>query len=96
MQKYDTLEEFKTSLLNLYRQEAALEHNMSYFDVTTSNADGTIIGEKFDNPIRIHITKQLNPDFVTEINEGEIKEQAKQMFIEDCEKHGIELIDDIQ
>ena len=30
------------------------------------------------------------------INEDEIKEQAKQMFIEDCEKHGIELIDDIQ
>ena len=49
----DNLEEFKNMYIVYYKQELALKDGFSYFDVTTSNMDGTFIGEKFDNQIRI-------------------------------------------
>ena len=70
MEKFDNIEDFKKSLIRFYKQEEALKHGVSYGDTSTSNMDGTIIGERFDNPIRILITKQQNPEFTEQIDEN--------------------------
>jgi hypothetical protein len=53
--------------------------------------DGTIIGERFDNPIRILITKQQNPEFTEQIDENALIEQARQEFFEECKKNGLNI-----
>jgi hypothetical protein len=45
--------------------------------------DGTFIGEAFDNPIRIKITKMENPEFAELVNDEELKEEARKRFLED-------------
>ena len=86
MEKFDNIEDFKKTLLMLYKQEEALKRGVSNWDTTTSNMDGTIIGERFDNPIRISITKQHNPEFTEQIDEEALIEQARQEFLEDLNK----------
>ena len=83
MEKFDNIEEFKKTLLMLYKQEEALKRGVSYWDTTTSNMDGTFFGEQFDNTIRIAITKKENPEFMQEIDEEALIEQARQEFLED-------------
>ena len=68
MEKFDNIEDFKKTLIRFYKQEEALKRDLSYWDYHTSNMDGTIIGERFDNPIRISITKQYNPEYLIRIN----------------------------
>ena len=70
----------------LYKQEEALKRGVSYWDTTTSNMDGTFFGEQFDNTIRIAITKKENPEFMQEIDEEALIEQARQEFLEDLNK----------
>ena len=70
----------------LYKQEEALKRGVSYWDTTTSNMDGTFFGEQFDNTIRITITKKENPEFMQEIDEEALIEQARQEFLEDLNK----------
>ena len=70
----------------LYKQEEALKRGVSYWDTTTSNMDGTFFGEQFDNTIRIAITKKENPEFMQEIDEEVLIEQARQEFLEDLNK----------
>ena len=86
MEKFDNIEEFKKTLLMLYKQEEALKRGVSYWDTTTSNMDGTFFGEQFDNTIRIAITKKENPEFMQEIDEEVLIEQARQEFLEDLNK----------
>ena len=86
MEKFDNIEEFKKTLLMLYKQEEALKRGVSYWDTTTSNMDGTFFGEQFDNAIRIAITKKENPEFMQEIDEEALIEQARQEFLEDLNK----------
>ena len=70
----------------LYKQEEALKRGVSYWDTTTSNMDGTFFGEQFDNTIRIAITKKENPEYMQEIDEEALIEQARQEFLEDLNK----------
>lgn len=93
MKKYDNIEDFKKSLIRFYKQEEALKHGLSYWDYHTSNMDGTIIGERFDNPIRIAFTKQQNPEFTEEIDENTLIECARQEFFEECKKKGFDIIE---
>ena len=86
MEKFDNIEDFKKTLLILYKQEEALKRGVSYWDTTTSNMDGTFFGEEFDNAIRIAITKKENPEFTQEIDEETLIEQARQEFLEDLNK----------
>ena len=86
MEKFDNIEEFKKTLLMLYKQEEALKRGVSYWDTTTSNMDGTFFGEQFDNTIRIAITKKENPEFMQEIDEEALIEQARQELLEDLNK----------
>lgn len=86
MEKFDNIEEFKKTLLMLHKQEEALKRGVSYWDTTTSNMDGTFFGEQFDNAIRIAITKKENPEFMQEIDEEALIEQARQEFLEDLNK----------
>jgi hypothetical protein len=86
MEKFDNIEDFKKTLLMLYKQEEALKRGISYWDTTTSNMDGTFFGEQFDNTIRIAITKKENPEFMQEIDEEALIEQARQEFLEDLNK----------
>ena len=48
--------------------------------------DGTFFGEQFDNAIRIAITKKENPEFMQEIDEEVLIEQARQELLEDLNK----------
>lgn len=91
MKKYDNIEDFKKSLIRFYKQEEALKHDLSYWDYHTSNMDGTIIGEKFDNPIRIAMTKQQNPEFTEQIDENTLIKCARQEFFEECKKNGLDI-----
>lgn len=86
MEKFDNIEDFKKCLIRFYKQEEALKRDLSYWDTTTSNMDGTFFGEQFDNTIRIAITKKENPEFMQEIDEEALIEQARQEFLEDLNK----------
>lgn len=86
MEKFDNIEDFKKTLIMLYKQEEALKRGVSYWDTSTSSMDGTFIGEQFDNSIRIAITKKENPEFTQEIDEEALIEQARQEFLEDLNK----------
>lgn len=83
---YDTLESFKEAFVMFNKQELALKDNKSYFDVKTSNMDGTIVGETFDNKIRLKALKDNNKEFYSQINETELLLQAKKEYLEDLEK----------
>lgn len=86
MKKYDTFEEFKEQLIRYLKQECALKDDRSYWDVETSNVDGTFIGEMFDNPVRISILKQNNPEFTSMIDENEVKKEAEALYLEDLKR----------
>ena len=86
MENFDNIEDFKKNLLMLYKQEEALKRGVSYWDTSTSNMDGTFFGEQFDNTIRIAITKKENPEYMQEIDEEALIEQARQEFLEDLNK----------
>lgn len=86
MEKFENIEEFKKTLIMLYKQEEALKRGVSYWDTSTSNMDGTFFGEQFDNAIRIAFTKKENPEFMQEIDEEALIEQARQEFLEDLNK----------
>lgn len=91
MEKFDNIEDFKKCLIKFYKQEEALKRDLSYWDTSTSNMDGTIIGERFDNLIRILITKQQNPEFAEQIDENALIEFARQEFFNDCKKNGLDI-----
>ena len=91
MEKFDNIEDFKKTLIRFYKQEEALKRDLSYWDYHTSNMDGTIIGERYDNPIRISITKQYNPEFTEQIDENVLIEFARQEFFNDCKKNNLDI-----
>lgn len=69
-----------------HKQELALEDGRSYFDVSTSNIDGNLIGESFDNAIRIKALNDNNPQFLAQINEEELRTEILKEYKEDLEK----------
>jgi len=79
----ETLEEFKEYYIRFHKQELALDDGFSYFDVTTSNADGTFVGEAFDNQIRLKALKDNNKEFLAQVNEDELMEIVKKEFEQD-------------
>lgn len=82
----ESLDEFKEEFLKLYKQECALADGRSYWDVSTSNMDGTFFGEEFDNKIRIKALKDNNKEFFAEINEEELINEAKEIYSKDLER----------
>ena len=82
----DTLADFKEHYIVLHKQELALNDERSYFDVKLSNVDGTIFGEMFDNAIRIKFLNENNPQFLSLVNEEELKEEAKKQYEEDSKQ----------
>ena len=82
----ETLEEFIKKYKMFHKQELALEDGRSYFDVSTSNIDGNLIGESFDNAIRIKALNDNNPQFLAQINEEELRTEILKEYKEDLEK----------
>ncbi len=82
----ETLEEFIKEYKMFHKQELALEDGRSYFDVRTSNIDGNLIGESFDNAIRIKALNDNNPQFLKQINEEELRTEILKEYKEDLEK----------
>lgn len=90
--KYDNIQEFKERYILEKAQFYALKENYSYYDVETSNIDGTFIGEEFDNLIRLQALKNQNPDFIKELNIDELDKLAEERWKVDkqrsIEKYG--------
>ena len=82
----ETLEEFIESYKMFRKQELALADGRSYFNVETSNVDGTFIGESFDNAIRIKALNDNNPQFLAQINEEELQAEILKEYQKDLEK----------
>ena len=79
----ETLEGFKNLYIVYHKQELALDDGFSYFDVTTSNMDGTFDGEVFDNQIRLKALKDNNKEFLNQVNEDELMEIVKKEYEQD-------------
>ena len=79
----DSLEDFKNMYIAYYKQELALKDGLSYFDVTTSNMDGTFVGEEFDNPIRIKALRDNNKEFLKQVNEDELMKIVHEEYQKD-------------
>ena len=76
-----TQEQFNELLLNLYKQECALEDEQSYFEL-----QDTLFGEMFDNAIRIKFLIKEHPDFYANIDDDEFHKRAKELYLKDKEK----------
>lgn len=83
----ESLDEFKELYLKFHKQDLMLNEGFSYFDVTTSNMDGTFIGESFDNKIRVHFLHEHNKQYLEQVNEEELMEQARKEVAEDIAKY---------
>ena len=81
--EYDTYEEFEKRFILLHKQELALKEGRSYFDVTTSNMDGTLVGERFDNSVRIEFIKRNNPEFYKRLDYEETMKRVRKEYEED-------------
>lgn len=81
-----TLEEFINKYKQYHLQDLALRDGISYFDVTTSNVDGTIIGEQFDHPIRMKAFYENNEKFFKEVNEEELLKEVNEKYRNDIER----------
>ena len=79
----DSLEDFKNMYIAYYKQELALKDGLSYFDVTTSNMDGTFVGEEFDNPIRIKALRDNNKEFLKQVDEDELMKIVHEEYQKD-------------
>ena len=90
--KYDDIEEFKQRYILEKAQFFALKEEYSYYDVRTSNIDGTFIGEEFDNQIRLHALKKQNAEFVEKLGLEELDRLAEERWKVDkqrsIEKYG--------
>jgi hypothetical protein len=90
--KYDDIEEFKQRYILEKAQFFALKEEYSYYDVRTSNIDGTFIGEEFDNQIRLHVLKKQNAEFVEKLGLEELDRLAEERWKVDkqrsIEKYG--------
>ena len=73
-----SLEEFKVRLLMYYKQECALDDENSYFEPQDS-----LLGEMFDNKIRIRFLKEENQELEGQYDDDEIMSQAKAAYEED-------------
>lgn len=80
--EYDTLEDFKKAFIFFNMQQFALDDENTFLDPTTSNVDGTLQGEMFDNCIRLRFIKENNPEFMKQINEEELLEIARKGYEE--------------
>lgn len=84
--EFDNIEEFKKRYILEKAQYYALEEDYSYYNPETSNVDGTMIGETFDNGIRLHFLKKCNQKFFEEIGEEELNRLAKEKWEADKQK----------
>lgn len=82
----ESLDEFKACYVMYHKQERALEDGLSYFNVRESNVDGTIIGEQFDNAIRLKALHENNKEFLQQVNIEELNEEVKVGYKKDVEK----------
>ena len=87
MKEYKNLEEFKDTLFMYLKQKHALADGRSYFDVETSNVDGTFIGEEADNGVRIGIMKQYYPEYMSQINFEELDSLALEQYKKDLQEY---------
>lgn len=90
-----TIDEFKKRYLMYLKQDCALEDNRSYFDVATSNMDGTLFGEQFDNGIRLKFMEKDYPEWIEELGgKDALMEIARAEYKHDIEKVDIEKKDE--
>lgn len=80
--EYDNLEDFKKAFIFFNKQGFALEDNNTFLNPETSNVDGTLWGESFDNAIRLRFIRENNPEFMKQINEEELLEIARKEYEE--------------
>lgn len=76
----ETIEQFKKKYKEFHLQNLALQDGLSYYDVTCSNVDGTMIGEQFDHPIRMKAFYENNKKFFDEINEEELMKEVNETY----------------
>ena len=74
-------EEFEKLLLNFYKQDWALENDVSYFEIQDS-----LFGEMLDNGIRIKILTQTWPEYFEKVDVEALKLKAKEEFEKDFEQ----------
>lgn len=84
--KYDNLEEFKKRYILEKAQEYALKEGYSYYNIKTSNVDGTFIGEKFDNQIRLATLIKQNAEYATNELIAEMNVEALEKWKVDKQK----------
>lgn len=93
-----TLEKFKNTFMQFHIQDFALRDGISYFDVKTSNVDGTIIGEMFDHQIRMKALYENNKKFFNQVDEKELIDEAKKKYLKDRENfiatYGVERLEE--
>ena len=93
-----TLGEFKNTFKQFHIQDFALRDGISYFDVKTSNVDGTIIGEMFDHQIRMKALYENNKKFFNQVDEKELINEAKKKYLKDRENfiatYGVERLEE--
>ena len=83
----DSLENFKKMYVVYHKQRKALEDGFSYWDVSESNVDGTIIGEQFDNEIRLKFLKDNNLEFYNQSNIEELDKLVEEEYKKDKENY---------
>lgn len=75
---------FKKELIRYYKQEWALRDGLSYWQPSD-----TMMGEAFDNRIRIRFLKTKHPEYYAQIkNKLTIIREARMCYLEDT-KNGI-------
>ena len=84
--EYADIEEFKKRYILERAQYYALKEDYSYYDPQTSNVDGTMVGETFDNEIRLHFLKKSNKEFMEQLGEEELDRLAQEKWKEDKQK----------
>lgn len=83
----ETLEEFKDMYIKFHLQDLALQDGVSYFNVETSNMDGTIIGEQYDHSIRMKSFYENNEKFFKEVNINELMDEVNERYQKDISKY---------
>ena len=83
----DSLEDFKKKYVVFHKQRKALEDGFSYWDVKTSNMDGTPIGEEFDNEIRIKALKDNNQEYLNQSDIEELDRLVEEEYKKDKEEY---------
>jgi len=81
------LEDFKKTFFKFHLQDLALQDGVSYFDVSTSNMDGTMIGEQFDHALRMKSFYDNNKHFFEQVNISVLMNDVYEKYQKDINKY---------